>query len=146
MNPSDPIFHKPRSIIAAKNVLYASIFLGIVISVISELTIHADSYSTGQGYSTTQGLIINLVTIILLFVLARLIGLGRKWARTVFLVLFILGIALFPFGAIAIFKMNLLVGILDVLQILLQVLALKFLFSKESTHWFLSVSSFVKQS
>jgi hypothetical protein len=145
MNPTDPIFHKPKSIIAAKNILYASIFLGIIISVISEMTIHADSYPSGQGYSSTQGLIINLVTIILLFVLARLIGLGRKWARTVYLLLFILGIALFPFGAIAIFKMNILVGILDSLQIILQAMALKFLFSKESTHRFLSVSSFVPQ-
>jgi hypothetical protein len=139
MNPSDPIFHKPKSIVAAKNIMYASIFLGIIISVISEMAMHVD------GYSTTQGLVINLVTIILLFVLARMIGLGRKWARTAFLVLFVLSIALFPFGAIAIFKMNILIGILDSLQIILQAMALKFLFSKESTHWFLSVSSFVPQ-
>ena len=139
MNPSDPIFHKPKSIIAAKNILYASIFLGIVISAISEMT------NSFGSYSTTEGLIINLVTIVLLFILARMIGLGRKWARTVFLILFILGIALLPFGIVAIFKMNLLIGVLDLLQVVLQFMAVRFLFAKESTHWFLSVNSFVQQ-
>jgi hypothetical protein len=139
MNPTDPIFHKPKSIIAAKNLLYASIFLIIVNSGIGEMT------NSFGGYSIIQGLIINLVTIVLLFILARMIGLGRSWARTVFLILFVLGIALLLFGIVAIFKMNLLIGILDVLQVVLQFMALKFLFSKESTHWFLSVQSFVRQ-
>ncbi len=37
MIPSDPLFHKPKSIIAAKNILFATIFLDIIILAINKI-------------------------------------------------------------------------------------------------------------
>ncbi len=135
MLPSDPLFHKPKDIIAAKNILYATIFLGIINWVVGKMT-------TGlSSYSDSKEIIITILTLIIIFILTKQIGLGKKWARTVFLVLFILGIIVFPFAVIPLFKSNLLLGVLFVFQALLQMLALKFLFSRKSTHWFNMVRS-----
>jgi hypothetical protein len=130
MLPPDPIFHKPKSIIAAKNILYATVFLGIINWVIGKLTTDL------TGYSNSEGIIVTFLTLIVIFLLTKQIGYGKKWARTVFLILFILGIIIFPFAVVPLFKLNLLLGVLCVFQALLQILALKFLFTRESTHWF----------
>jgi hypothetical protein len=135
MNLQDPLFHKPKSIVAAKNILYAMIFLGIINVVINEMT-------PGLGNaSTIEGIVITGITLAVIFVLTRQIGMGRKWARTVFLVLFILGIIIFPFALGAVFRISLLLGILEVFEAVLQAIALIFLFSKDSTIWFNKIHS-----
>jgi hypothetical protein len=135
MNPQDPLYHKPKSIVAAKNILYATIFLGIINVVINEMT-------PGLGNaSTIEGIVISGVTLAVIFVLTRQIGMGRKWARTVFLVLFILGIVLFPFALGAVFRISLLLGILEIFEAILQAIALIFLFSQDSTVWFNKIRS-----
>jgi hypothetical protein len=135
MNPQNPLFHKPKSIVAAKNILYATIFLGIVNVVINEMT-------PGLGNaSTVEGVAIAGITLVIVFILTKQIGMGKKWARTVFLVLFILGIILFPFALGPIFKTSLLLGILEVFQAILQAIALLFLFSKDSREWFNKIHS-----
>jgi hypothetical protein len=140
MLSSDPLLHKPKSIIAAKNILYATIFLGIITLVISKMAGDPAKYPGAPGnFTYTAGLIIPILTFVIIFILTRQIGLGRKWARTVFLVLFILGIILFPFTIVPLFKANMLIGLLSLTQAILQILALKFLFAQESTHWFNSV-------
>jgi hypothetical protein len=139
MNVEGPLFHKPKSIIAAKNILYATVFLGLITLGINKL-----SYGSGNP-ADNRGLVIALVSFALILFLTRQIGLGQKWARTVFLILFILGIALFPYTIVPLFRMNPLLGVLSLLQALLQILALRYLFAKESTHWFNSVHSTVPQ-
>jgi hypothetical protein len=135
MNPQDPIFHKPKSIVAAKNILYATIFLGIVNVVINEMT-------PGLGNaSTVEGVAIAGITLVIIFILTKQIGMGRKWARTVFLILFILGIIIFPFVLGPIFTISLLLGILEIFQAILQAIALLFLFSKDSREWFNKIQS-----
>ena len=74
MIPQGPLFHKPQSIIAAKNILYAAIFLGIFSSLIGEFSMNQHNYSSLPGLVTT------IVTFGLLFIAIRQIGLGRKWA------------------------------------------------------------------
>jgi cellulose synthase/poly-beta-1,6-N-acetylglucosamine synthase-like glycosyltransferase len=73
-----------------------------------------------------------------------MIGQGKKWARVVLLVLFVLGILVYPLTLMAIFKSNLLLGVLSVFQALLQIVALVYLFSPASTQWFNHVHSFVE--
>ena len=139
MNESGPLFHKPKSIIAAKNILYATVFLGLITLVINKL-----SYGSSNP-ADNRGLIIALVSFAVILFLVRQIGLGHKWARTVFVILFILGIALFPYTIVPLFRMNPLLGVLSLLQALLQILALRYLFAKESTEWFNRVHSTVPQ-
>jgi hypothetical protein len=130
MLPASPLFHKPKSIIAAMNILYATMFLGIINWVVDQMT---------RDLATrflVRGIITVLVALSIMFILIKQIGLGRKWARVVLLVLFILGILLYPWTIVPILKGNLLVGVIGIFQTLLQIVALVFLFSKDSTQWF----------
>jgi hypothetical protein len=130
MIPPGALFHKPKSIIAAKNILYACIFLAIVSSLVGE-------FSSGLlNYTSLQGLITSIVTFVVLFIIARNIGLGRKWARTLFLILFILWVLAMPMYATFIFRASLVLGFLLVLQSGLQIMALAFLFNNKSSLWF----------
>jgi drug/metabolite transporter (DMT)-like permease len=129
-NSPNASFYKPNSIRTARNILYTSIFFGIINSVINAMT-------TGlNDYSAIKGVFIIISILLLLFFLIKQMELGRKWARSTFLILFILGILIFPFTLTSLFKANLFVGIFSVVQALLQIVALAFLFSKESNRWF----------
>jgi hypothetical protein len=133
MTPAGPLFHKPKSIIAAKNILFANVFLYLVILFIIKTT------NGFELYLNTPGIIISIVVIVLLFILTRLIGFRKKWARALLTVLVVALIAqavLFPFVAYLLFRANLLIGVLLIVQSLLQLLALRFLYAKESNLWF----------
>lgn len=136
--PSSPLFHKPMSIIAAKNILYASLFLGIINWVISQW---ATDIHTSAPFAAV---IVLILTLLVVFTLIKQIGFGRKWARVVFLVLFVAGLLAFPWTLPVLFKANFLVGVLSVFQALLQLVALVFLFSPASTQWFNRVHSAVQ--
>jgi hypothetical protein len=83
----------------------------------------------------------NGILLVLLYVAIWYIGFGKKWARILFLILFVilvLGSKNFvPF----LLKTNLALSFLFVLQMLLQILALVFLYSKSSNEWFNSFES-----
>jgi hypothetical protein len=130
MNPEGPLFHKPNSIIAAKNILYATVFLDIISSSIGEFSAGMHNYSSVQGLAST------ILSIGLLVIIIREIGLGHKWARTLFLILFILEMLSMPFYISILFNASIVLGFLFILQVLLQIVALYFLFSKKSSNWF----------
>jgi hypothetical protein len=135
MIPANPLFHKPQSIIASKNIIYATVFLGILILILTEMT-------TGfRFYSNTQVWAISIIVLVVVLVLTKLIGLGRKWARLIFLILMLLLALLIPLTLIPLFKASFLIEMLFILLGILQMLALKFLFSKKSTEWFNRVRS-----
>ena len=139
MTPLVPILNIPKSIIASKNCLYISIFLALINSFISEWM------NINENYPRIQRLVITLATLLVLFFSTRQIVLRRKWARTTLLILFIMGMLIFPIALIEMFKMNLVIGIIAVFQTLLQIIALFFLFSKESNHWFNSPQPIAKK-
>ncbi len=143
MIPSDPVFHKPKDIIAAKNIIYATMFLALIGGVIVKM-----SGDLADQTNPEKGMIAGAVTVIIglliLFILARQIGLGRKWARTVYLAVIILLFVL-ACWAIPILKANLLLAVVSLLQTILQLWTLKFLFSQKSTDWFNRVAAFVPQ-
>jgi len=130
MIPSDPIFHKPKAIVAAKNIIYATMFLSAICWVFIKWN--------------AEGVIITILNLLIQYILARQIGLGRKWARTAYLALFILGLLGLWF-MMPVFRSNILLATLYLIQAILQILALNFLFSQKSTHWFGSVRSFVPE-
>jgi hypothetical protein len=130
MLPANPLFHKPKSIIAAKNTVYATMFLCIINWAVSQWTTDLNTSAP------VQGIIILIVTLLVMFILIKQVGFGRKWARVVLLVLFVAGMLVFPWTLSVLFKANLLVGVISLLQAILEILALVFLFSKESTQWF----------
>jgi len=105
-------------------------FLGIINWTITQWM--TDLHSSAP----VEGVIILIVTLLVIFILIKQIGFGRKWARIVLLVLFIAGLLIFPWTLSVLFKANLLIGIISLLQALMEIVALVFLFSKESTQWF----------
>src|ERR1700733_5042425 len=130
MIPTDPLFHKPQSIIAAKNILYATIFLGILILILCEMT------TDFRFYSNRQEWVISLIILGIIGVLTRQIGLGRKWARTLFLIAFLVLALVIPYALLPLFRASFLIEVLFIFYALLQILALIFLFSQKSTDWF----------
>jgi hypothetical protein len=128
--PPSPLFHKPASIVAAKNILYAGIFLSVLTWALGWWT------TTLYATAPVQNLVTLIVTIGIVFALIKCIGLGMKWARVVLLVLFLLGLALFPWTFVAVLKASILLAVLILLQTILQIIALYYLFSRASTQWF----------
>ena len=128
MIPVGPAFHKPKSIIAAKNILYAALFIGCLLVIVHDFTL---------GISNVGGVPAIALTILgfaIIIFLIKTMDLCKKWARTVLLVLYcimVITIALHP---------NLITGIVEAvllaIQILLEIVAFFFLFSKESNQWF----------
>jgi hypothetical protein len=130
MIPAGPLFHKPKSIIAARNILYTALFLEALVFIIQQFI------STTPGQPDIRVLFSNGILLVLLYVAIRYIGFGKKWARILFLVLFILNVLASKLFVPFLFKTNLALGFLFVLQMLLQILALVFLYIKSSNEWF----------
>jgi hypothetical protein len=128
--PPSPLFHKPASIVAAKNILYANLFLGIFTWAIGRWT------TTIYALAPIESIVILLVTVGIILGLIKCIGLGRKWARVVLLVLFLLGLVAYPWTFAAMLKTSMLIAVLSLLQAILQAVALYYLFSLPSTEWF----------
>ena len=138
MLPEGPLFHKPSSIIAVINILYATLFLGIINWAIGQ-------WATDVHPASPAAAVIELlITLGLIFSLIKMIGLGKKWARVVLLLLFVLSLLVFRWTLGPLFKSNMLVGVLSVFEALLQAVALIFLFLQASTQWFNHVHSFTQ--
>lgn len=128
--PPGPLFHKPASIVAAKNILYAGLFLSILIWALARLT------TTMYASTPVESVVILVVIVGITFALIKCIGLGMKWARVILLVLFLLGLAILPWTFVALLNASMVVAVLILLQTILQIIALYYLFSRASTQWF----------
>src|SRR5579862_2866642 len=84
MIPEGPLFHKPKSIIAARNILYTAFFLEALVFILQQLI------RDTPAHSDIRVLFSNVLLLVLLYVSIRYIGFGKKWARILFLVLFVL--------------------------------------------------------
>ncbi len=130
MIPEGPLFHKPKSIIAARNILYTALFLETLVFILQQVI------RDTPAHTDSRVLFSNAILLVLLYVAIRYIGFGKKWARILFVVLFVLIILASEMFVPFLFRTNLALGFLFVLQVLLQVLALVFLYSKSSNEWF----------
>ncbi len=130
MIPAGPLFHKPKSFIAAKNLLYASIFVGILAALLNYYTVDA-AYNGG-----VTALILTVAGYIILVLIIKQIGLCKKWARTALLIFFILSVVFYFTAFKQEVHMSMIEGALIVVAACLQIIALIFLFNKESNKWF----------
>ena len=129
LSPS-PLFHKPLSIVAAKNLLYAVLFLNLITWAIGWWS--AGVYSAAP----IQSIVILVVTVAVTFLLIKCVGLGMKWARVVLLVLVLLGLAGYLWSFSLLWKASIVIAVLSLLQLILEAVALGYLFSRDSTLWF----------
>jgi hypothetical protein len=128
--PAGPLFHKPLSIVAAKNLLYAVLFLNVITWAIGW-------WSAGVYLDAPiQSIVILIVTVVVTFVLIKCVGLGMKWARVILLVLFLLGLAGYLWACGTLWKISIVIAVLSLLQLIVEAVALGYLFSRESTLWF----------
>ena len=65
-----------------------------------------------------------------------MIGLGKNWARIVFLINCILELPFCAIVIIHILKTNLIIGLLNIVQLILQLMALIYLFRPPAANWF----------
>jgi hypothetical protein len=130
MIPAGPLFHKPKSVIAARNILYATLFLSLVSYILLHFVLQP------SGHLNIRAAISSGVLLILLYIAIHSIGFGKKWALYLFVVLFIINIGASWIYAPFLFRTSPVLGFLFVLEMLLQILALVYLFSKASTEWF----------
>lgn len=130
MIPTGPIYHKPKSIIAARNIFHAVIFLWAVILAILTITI-------GLRKNVNTLLVIGAVLILVVaFILIRQVGFGRNWARGSLLILGVGDLILVPMLMFHFFTTHYLIAVLYVFQLILLVFGFGMAYSKNSTIWF----------
>ncbi|MEO6453945.1 MAG: efflux RND transporter permease subunit [Ginsengibacter sp.] len=119
---------KPRKVAIALKLLTANLILSIL-SAIGFMAAHIISV-------TGNFLIIMILAWALIVFLIYNMNLRKKWARTTFLILFILG-SLLSFSTIPqLMSVSVVALILSIVQLLIQLAAVILLFSKESNNWF----------
>lgn len=128
--PPGPLFHKPPGIAAGKNILYAVLFLKIITWAIVPWS--------DQAYhvSTVSIVIIIAVTFAIPFVLIKAATMGKKWARLGLLLWFLAELTVLFWIFVSLWQISSLIFLLILLQVILEVIALRFLFIRESTLWF----------
>jgi hypothetical protein len=131
MIPVGPQFHKPKSIIAAKNILYASLFMGVLAVIVRDSRV---------GLPNNGGILAALLTaigLLLVIFLIKIMNQCKKWARIVLVVFY--GLFLLAFVNSLFYRAgqnNIVEDSLFGLQIILVIVAMFFLFSRPSTIWF----------
>jgi hypothetical protein len=130
MIPEGPAFHKPKSFVAAKNIIYASIVIGILGVILRD-------YNLGiSGNGGIPALVTTTLSYLVIIILVKQMALCKKWPRIVLIVLFASMIIVIPW----LFKQESKAGTLDItlyiFQNVLQVIAVIFLFRRECNDWF----------
>ncbi|HLK29363.1 MAG TPA: hypothetical protein VKT28_12350 [Puia sp.] len=131
MTTDDPIFHKPEKFIAAKKLLYASIFLSIINVIINNIRVSVHSRFLFLSW------LVAAIVYIVIFIIIKQMGLCKKWARTVLAVW--LGLD-FLVGVISFFNPLVDMSILEIaiwtVKVILQAIAFIFLYSRDCQNWF----------
>jgi hypothetical protein len=130
MQQPGPLFHKPKSIIAARNLFYASLFLGAVGAALYYFT-------PGIKHSLPiLEIVILILGLAVIIFLIRQVGLRKKWARTILLLIVIYMLSSLYF----LFRKGSDVGILEIVvsvfRQVLEIIGIAFLYRRESNLWF----------
>ena len=128
---SDIHNQKPKKLSLAINLFIISIILGFINSIISEFTTEIKNYTSGLGLSTT------IFTFAMFVFFIYQMNAGKKWARTTFLILSLLGALFFPFTIVTLFQANPIIGVITLISSIIQIFAFFFIYSKECNEWFL---------
>lgn len=127
---SDIHNQKPKKLSLAINLFIISIILGFINSIISEFTTEIKNYTSGLGLSTT------IFTFAMFVFFIYQMNAGKKWARTTFLILSLLGALFFPFTIVTLFQANPIIGVITLISSIIQIFAFIFIYSKECNEWF----------
>jgi hypothetical protein len=120
---------RPANVAAAMKLLYATLGIGVLRSVVE---FHGLSEAVPAEFIVTVWVLV--ITIML--TLFHNIGVGRNWARIVFLVLFVAGLPFSIEPLLLSLSSNVVSGILGVAQMAGQITALIMLFRPDSNAWF----------
>lgn len=129
-----PLFHKPKSFLTARQILYTCIFLGVLQFALNEFNI---------GFANSGGIPAAGVVVIYSAVAIWLIkemSICLKWARTVLTAVLIIVMIAYPLIVFQQPGTNLLSTALLVIQYALQVYAIILLYKEECTEWFNSMT------
>ncbi len=128
-----PLFHKPKSFLTARQVLYTCIFLGVLQFVLSELNVGL----ANSGGVPAAGVVIIYSAAALWFI--KEMSICLKWARAVLTAVIIIVMIIYPVIVFRELKTNMLQIVLLVIQYALQIYAIMLLYKKECTEWFNSI-------
>ena len=141
---------QPQKVNTAVKLLYASLGLGIISSVLfppglDEVSSFDSALNDSLFIFFTAGLTFGLI-----WLLIYMIGKGKNWARITFLVFFIIGIPLsivtFPLYLLSLSDTPVIDGSLFLVQTGMDLVALVFLFQGESSAWFKALKQSNAQS
>lgn len=120
----------PKKIKLAANLVYASLLVGILNSLFSEIL-------TDENILSEPGGLVFLAAItIVLAILGYKIGQGKNWARIIFVIMVLLGTIGYPDFISEEFRRSILLGVVSIIQLVLQLYALVLLFNKASVQWY----------
>ena len=139
MNQTQKLKNRPSQVSIAVKLLWYSLGLGIV----NTLTDPQSLDLVSQG-STAFTITIMAFTLVIMALLIWNISAGRNWARIIFLVVFLLGGLGYLFAAMNDptdpsfnpFARSMLAGLISLLQLAFQLVALRFIFTKPGASWF----------
>ena len=120
----------PKKIKQAAKLVYLSLLVGLIKSVLYE------TLTTQNMLSDPKSLTIGIITILLIGFLGYMIGQGKNWAKITFLVLFIIGMIGYPFIVLNEFQTSSVIGVVSIVQMLIQLYVLIILFRGEPKEWF----------
>jgi len=120
----------PKKIKQAANLVYLSLLVGLIKSVLYE------TMTTQKMLSNPKSLAIGIITIFIIGFLGYMIGQGKNWARITLLVFFIIGMIGYPFIVLNEFLSSSIIGVVSIVQMLIQLYVLIILFSGEPKEWF----------
>lgn len=123
---------QPSRVATAIKLLYATLAIGLIRSII-ESSRHSEASSVGFV------LFVSFTVFGLMWLLIYMTGKGRNWARITLLVLFVLGVPLSIWPMIQSLTQDPISGILGLVQVVMQVVALMFLFQAKSSGWFKAI-------
>lgn len=124
---------RPASVTKGITLLYTAIVLAFLAAL--ALTLYASAHQTMQ-FPLPRAIAVEIViTLVFLFLTYR-IGKGANWARITMLILVILSVISKITYIPIVFSTSFMVGIVSIVVMLLQIIALCFLFSKVSRAWF----------
>ncbi len=127
---------RPEKVSTALNLLWIMVAIGVIVSIFY----FSDSLGRfNAAGGSLGGLIFTLwfIYLVLVFLIWK-IGQGRNWARITFLVLFIIGVPMTIYDYLTA-ALNALEIVSGIVSMILQTVALVFLFQKPSSDWFNSV-------
>ena len=129
---------RPGKVGQALILLYGSLGIGLLLSFISIVQIDKAYGISGEDKldAALAFLLGSLIGLFLGWFFIYMIGKGRNWARITFLILFSLGVPLTVLPLLKLLQANPVIGLLQVAQTIMQLLALIFLFEKSSSEWF----------